>query len=152
MVYTVMEEKLNMRKLFSKIGLGIDVAQCASEADGMHFLRKDGENVLSNQMVLGASSVIGDIMAAIGITFDKISRIANYENEELFLVENTAMDRFYDEDNLNLLTSYVIPEEHKNSTYGTSFSVFLGYSLGLISDGYDDDQFRERMHLKMIRT
>ena len=29
--------------------------------------------------------------------------------------------------------------------------MFLGYSLGLTPDGYDDDQFRERMHLKMIR-
>ncbi|MCI1676132.1 MAG: DUF1837 domain-containing protein [Ancrocorticia sp.] len=61
------------------------------------------------------------------------------------------MDRFYEEDDLKLLTSYVIPEEHKNASYGTSFGVFLGYSLGLIPDGYDDDQFRERMHLKMIR-
>ncbi len=46
---------------------------------------------------------------------------------------------------------YVIPEEHKNASYGTSFGVFLGYSLGLIPDGYDDDQLRDRMHKKMIR-
>ena len=102
-------------------------------------------------MVFGASSVTGDIKDAIDIAFEKISRIANHEDEELLLVEKTALDRFYEEDDLKVLTSYVIPEEHKNAAYGTSFGVFFGYSLGLIPDGYDDDQFRDRMHKKMIR-
>ena len=151
MVYAVMEEKLNAHKLLSKIELSTDAAQFASEADGIHFLCKDGKTILSNQMVFGASSVTGDIMDAVDIAFEKIIRIANHEDEELLLVEKTALDRFYDEDDLKVLTSYVIPEEHKNASYGTSFGVFLGYSLGLIPDGYDDDQFRERMHRKMIR-
>lgn len=64
------------------------------------------------------------------------------------LSKKTALDRFYEEDDLKLLTSYVNPEERKNASYGTSFGVFLEYSLGLISDGYDDDRFRKRMHLK----
>ena len=151
MVYAVMEEKLNAHKLLSKIELSTDAAQFASEADGIHFLCKDGKTILSNQMVFGASSVTGDIMDAIDIAFEKITRIANHEDEELLLVEKTALDRFYNEDDLKVLTSYVIPDEHKNASYGTSFGVFLGYSLGLISDGYDDEQFRERMHLKMLR-
>lgn len=151
MVYAVMEEKLNAHKLLSKIELSTDAAQFASEADGIHFLCKDGKTILSNQMVFGASSVTGDIMDAIDIAFEKITRIANHEDEELLLVEKTALDRFYNEDDLKVLTSYVIPDEHKNASYGTSFGVFLGYSLGLIPDGYDDEQFRERMHLKMLR-
>lgn len=151
MVYAVMEEKLNAHKLLSKIELSTDAAQFASEADGIHFLCKDGKTILSNQMVFGASSVTGDIMDAIDIAFKKITRIANHEDEELLLVEKTALDRFYNEDDLKVLTSYVIPDEHKNASYGTSFGVFLGYSLGLIPDGYDDEQFRERMHLKMLR-
>lgn len=151
MVYAVMEEKLNAHKLLSKIELSTDAAQFASEADGIHFLCKDGKTILSNQMVFGASSVTGDIMDAIDIAFKKITRIANHEDEELLLVEKTALDRFYNEDDLKVLTSYVIPDEHKNTSYGTSFGVFLGYSLGLIPDGYDDEQFRERMHLKMLR-
>jgi len=151
MVYAVMEEKLNAHKLLSKIELSTDAAQYVSEADGIHFLCRDGKTILSNQMVFGASSVTGDIKDAIDIAFEKISRIANHEDEELLLVEKTALDRFYEEDDLKVLTSYVIPEEHKNATYGTSFGVFLGYSLGLIPDGYDDDQFRNRMHKKMIR-
>lgn len=151
MVYAVMEEKLNAHKLLSKIELSTDAAQFASEADGIHFLCKDGKTILSNQMVFGASSVTGDIMDAIDIAFEKITRIANHEDEELLLVEKTALARFYNEDDLKVLTSYVIPDEHKNASYGTSFGVFLGYSLGLIPDGYDDEQFRERMHLKMLR-
>lgn len=151
MVYAVMEEKLNAHKLLSKIEFSTDAAQFASEADGIHFLCKDGKTILSNQMVFGASSVTGDIMDAIDIAFEKITRIANHEDEELLLVEKTTLDRFYNEDDLKVLTSYVIPDEHKNASYGTSFGVFLGYSLGLIPDGYDDEQFRERMHLKMLR-
>lgn len=151
MVYAVMEEKLNAHKLLSKIELSADAAQYASEADGIHFLCRDGKTILSNQMVFGASSVTGDIMDAIDIAFEKITRIANHEDEELLLVEKTALDRFYNENDLKVLTSYVIPDEHKNASYGTSFGVFLGYSLGLIPDGYDDEQFRERMHLKMLR-
>lgn len=150
MVYAIMEEKLNAHKLLSKIELSTDAAQYESEADGIHFLCKDGKSILSNQMVFGASSVTGDIKDAIDIAFEKIERIEEHEDEELLLVDKTAMDRFYEENDLKILKSYVIPEEPKNASFGISFGVFLGYSLGLNPDGYDDVQFRERMHKKMI--
>ncbi|WP_329886776.1 DUF1837 domain-containing protein [Pseudoramibacter faecis] len=151
MVYAFLEEKLKAYKLLSKIELSTDAAQYASETDGIHFLCKDGDKILSNQMVFGASSVTGNIKDAIDIAFQKIEHIASHEDDELLIVEKIALDRFFEEDDLEVLTSCIIPEEHRNADYEISFGVFLGYSLGLNPDGYSDAQFRERMHRKMIR-
>ena len=47
-------------------------------------------------------------MDAIDIAFEKITRIANHEDEEQLLVEKTALDRFYNEDDLKVLTLSLI--------------------------------------------
>lgn len=56
-----LEEKLQAYKLLSKIELSTDAAQYMSEADGIHFLCADGTSGSYNQMVFGASNIVGEI-------------------------------------------------------------------------------------------
>ena len=63
--YSCYEEKLKAYKLLSKIELSTDAAQYLSEADGIHFLCSDGTSGSYNQMVFGASNIVGEIKDAI---------------------------------------------------------------------------------------
>ncbi|MGI6127029.1 MAG: DUF1837 domain-containing protein [Planifilum sp.] len=150
LIYAFLENKLHAGKLLSKIELNTDAAQYESEADGIHFLCRDGKDILYDQMIFGASSITGDIRDAIDNAFVKLEHIASHEDDEILMVEHTAMDRFYDEADLEIIKKYIIPEEDKDQSFETSYGVFLGYSLGLSPDGLSDADFRDRMHKKMI--
>lgn len=149
MIYAFLEEKLNAYKLLSKIELSTDAAQFMSEADGIHFLCADGSSALYNQMVFGASHIVGDIKDAIDQAFEAIVKIDAHEDSEIYMIEKTVLDRFYDEKDLAVLKEFVIPEEGKKSNYETSYGVFLGYDLGIITTGHTDDEVKEIIKEKM---
>ena len=148
MIYAL-EEKLKAYKLLSKIELSTDAAQYMSEADGIHFLCADGNSSLYNQMVFGASNIVGDIIDAIDQAFDTIVKIDAHEDSEIYMVEQTVFDRFYDESDLAVLKDFIVPYEGKRSNYEVSYGVFLGYSLGLQTAGHTDDEVRQLIQEKM---
>ena len=149
MIYAFLEEKLKAYKLLSKIELSTDAAQYMSEADGIHFLCADGNSSLYNQMVFGASNIVGDIIDAIDQAFDTIVKIDAHEDSEIYMVEQTVLDRFYDENDLAVLKDFIVPYEGKRSNYEVSYGVFLGYSLGLQTAGHTDDEVRQMIQEKM---
>lgn len=149
MIYAFLEEKLNAYKLLSKIELSTDAAQYMSEADGIHFLCADGSSALYNQMVFGASHIVGDIKDAIEQAFETIAKIDAHEDSEIYMIEKTVLDRFYDENDLAVLKKFIVPEESKKSSYETSYGVFLGYDLGIITIGHTDDEVKEIIKEKM---
>lgn len=149
MIYAFLEEKLNAYKLLSKIELSTDAAQYMSEAYGIHFLCADGSRTLYNQMVFGASHIVGDIKDAIDQAFEAIAKIDAHEDSEIYMIEKTVLDRFYDEKDLAVLKEFVVPEEGKKSSYETSYGVFLGYDLGIITTDYSDDEVKEIIKEKM---
>lgn len=149
MIYAFLEEKLNAYKLLSKIELSTDAAQYMSEADGIHFLCADGSSALYNQMVFGASHIVGDIKDAIDQAFGAIAKIDAHEDSEIYMIEKTVLDRFYDEKDLAVLKEFVVPEEGKKASYETSYGVFLGYDLGIITTGHTDDEVKEIIKEKM---
>ena len=114
MIYAFLEEKLKAYKLLSKIELSTDAAQYLSEADGIHFLCADGTGAAYNQMVFGASNIVGEIKDAIDQAFEIIKKVSDHEDDEVYMVEKTVLDRFYDEDDLTILKKYVVPKEGKN--------------------------------------
>ena len=149
MVYAFLEEKLKAHKLLSKIELSTDASQYGSLTDGIHFLCADGNAALYNQMVFGASNIVGDIIDAIDQAFETIVKIQEHEDSEIYMVEKTVLDRFYDENDLAILKEYVVPDEGKKANYEVSYGVFLGYSLGLQSAGHTDDEYREMIQEKL---
>ena len=101
MIYAFLEEKLKAYKLLSKIELSTDASQYMSEADGIHFLCADGNSSLYNQMVFGSSNIVGDIIDAIDQAFEAIVKIDAHEDSEIYMIEQTVLDRFYDENDLD---------------------------------------------------
>lgn len=149
MIYAFLEEKLKAYKLLSKIELSTDAAQYLSEADGIHFLCADGTGAAYNQMVFGASNIVGEIKDAIDQAFEIIKKISAHEDDEVYMVEKTVLDRFYDEDDLAILKEYVVPEEGKKSKYAISYGVFLGYNFGILPSGRSDDELLEIVQEKL---
>lgn len=149
MIYAFLEEKLKAYKLLSKIELSTDAAQYLSEADGIHFLCSDGTSGSYNQMVFGASNIVGEIKDAIDQAFEIIKKISAHEDDEVYMIEKTVLDRFYDEDDLAVLKEYVVPEEEKKAKYAISYSVFLGYNFGILPTGRSDDELLDIMQEKL---
>ena len=149
MIYAFLEEKLKAYKLLSKIELSTDAAQYLSEADGIHFLCSDGTSGSYNQMVFGASNIVGEIKDAIDQAFEIIKKISAHEDDEVYMIEKTVLDRFYDEDDLAVLKEYVVPEEGKKAKYAISYGVFLGYNFGILPSGRSDDELLDIMQEKL---
>ena len=131
MIYAFLEEKLKAYKLLSKIELSTDAAQYLSEADGIHFLCSDGTSGSYNQMVFGASNIVGEIKDAINQAFEIIKKISAHE------------------DDLAVLKEYVVPEEGKKAKYAISYGVFLGYNFGILPTGRSDDELLDIMQEKL---
>ena len=149
MIYAFLEEKLKAYKLLSKIELSTDAAQYMSEADGIHFLCADGTGATYNQMVFGASHIKGDVKDAIDQAFESIVKIDAHEDSEIYMIEHTVLDRFFEEDDLSILKKCVIPVEGKKTNYETSYGVFLSYDLGILPAGRTDDELREIIKEKL---
>ena len=100
-------------------------------------------------MVFGASNIVGEIKDAIDQAFEIIKKISDHEDDEIYMVEKTVLDRFYDEDDLAVLKEYVVPEEGKKSKYSISYGVFLGYNFGILPSGRTDDELLEIIQEKL---
>lgn len=149
MIYAFLEEKLKAYKLLSKIELSTDAAQYLSEADGIHFLCSDGTSGSYNQMLFGASNIVGEIKDAIDQAFEIIMKISAHEDDEVYMIEKTVLDRFYDEDDLAVLKEYIVPEEGKRAKYAISYGIFLGYNFGILPSGRSDDELLDIMQEKL---
>jgi len=100
-------------------------------------------------MVFGASNIVGEIKDAIDQAFEIIKKISAHEDDEVYIIEKTVLDRFYDEDDLAVLKEYVVPEEGKKAKYAISYGVFLGYNFGILPSGRSDDELLDIMQEKL---
>ena len=100
-------------------------------------------------MVFGASNIVGEIKDAIDQAFEIIKKISAHEDDEVYMIEKTVLDRFYDEDDLAVLKEYVVPEEEKKAKYAISYGVFLGYNFGILPTGRSDDELLDIMQEKL---
>lgn len=100
-------------------------------------------------MVFGASNIVGEVKDAIDQTFEIIKKISELEDDEVYMVEKTVLERFYDEDDLAILKEYVVPEEVKKSKYALSYGVFLRYNFGILPSGRSDDELLKIVQEKL---
>lgn len=91
MIYAFLEEKLKAHKLLSKIELSTDAAQYESEADGIHFLCSDGASGSYNQMVFGASNIVGDVKDAINQAFEIINTSVDQTKRLIMAIKNDGL-------------------------------------------------------------
>lgn len=106
---------------------------------------------LINQLVFGASNVVGDMKDAIDRAFESIIRIESSSSNESQMVEKTVMSRMFSESDIAKIEDVIVPQRGRTTTCDTAYGVFLGYTLGLDSAVYTTAEFRNALALKMER-
>ncbi len=150
MVYAFLEGKLKAGKLMSRVELATDLSQYKSVAESIHMLSDvDGTGTPYNQMVFGASNIMGDLRDAIDNAFNAIMRIKNHSSREIQMVEKTAFDRFYDPADIDFLKKVLIPEPNVGSNYDTAYGLFLGYTMGIDMKNHPGEKYEDLVSAKM---
>lgn len=150
MVYAFLEGMLKAGKLMSRVELATDLSQYKSVAESIHMLSDiDDTGAPYNQMVFGASNIMGDLKDAIDNAFDAIMRIKNHSSREIQMVEKTAFDRFYDPADIDFLKKVLIPEPNTGSSYDTAYGLFLGYTMGIDMENHPGEKYEDLVTAKM---
>lgn len=151
MIYAFLEGKLSAPKLMSRVELSTELPQYKSVCESIHlFSDTDKNGAPFNQMVFGASNIVGDIRDAVDNAFDAILRIKNHTSREIQMIEKTALDRSFDDDEIEFLKATIIPNPNAQSRYNTAFGVFLGYSIGVNAEDHPEIEYEQLVTKKMI--
>lgn len=152
LIYTFLEGKLSAPKLMSRVELSTDLASYKSVCESIHLLSGLGDDgVPFNEMVFGTSNIVGELKDAIDNAFDAIIRIKDHASREIQMVEKTALDRSFDEKEIDFLKEAIIPTPNATSNYNTAYGVFLGYSIGISSMDHPGEDFKALVTEKMVR-
>lgn len=150
MIYAFLEGKLSAPKLMSRVELFTDLSQYRSVCESIHLFSDTDENgVPFNQMVFGTSNIVGEIKDAIDNAFDAIIRIKSHASREIQMVEKTALDRSFDDDEIAFLKDTIIPTPNAQSRYNTAYGVFLGYSIGVKAEDHPEIEYERLVTKKM---
>ena len=151
LIYAFLEGKLLAPKLMSRVELSTELAQYKSMCESIHlFSGINEEGIPFNQMVFGASNIVGDIREAVDHAFDAILRIDQHAAKEIQMVEKTVFERSFSEDEISFLQKVIIPEPNAKSNYQTAYGIFLGYSIGVNAHDHPEMDFEELVTSKMI--
>ena len=150
MIYAFLEGKLSAPTLMSRVELSTDLSQYQSACESIHLFSDIDENgVPFNQMVFGASNIVGDIRDAVDNAFDAILRIKNHTSREIQMVEKTALDRSFNDEEIAFLKDTIIPTPNAQSRYNTAYGIFLGYSIGIKAEDHPEIEYEELVTKKM---
>lgn len=150
LLYAFLESVLGAPKIYSKVELNITAKSDKSVTDGMHLLSLGGAgDVLSYEMVFGASSVVGDIGIAIDEAFERIAQIEKNAATEIQIVDNTIFELPGNDPVALQLKDIITPDPNKTVNRDMAYGIFLGYTLGLDSEKYSSNEYRELIDKKM---
>lgn len=151
LIYAFLEGKLYAPKLMSRVELSTDLSQYKSMCESIHLLSDiDESGAPFNQMVFGLSNIVGEIQDAIDNAFETILRIKKHSSRELQMVEKSALDRSFDDDEIAFLTNTIIPTPNAQSKYNTAYGIFLGYSIGIKAEDHPEIEYEQLVTKKMV--
>lgn len=151
MIYAFLEGKLSAPKLMSRVELSTDLSQYKSVCESIHLFSNTDENGSPfNQLVFGTSNIVGDIRDAVDNAFDAIIRIKNHTSREIQMVEKTALDRSFADDEIAFLKDTIIPTPNAQNKYNTAYGVFLGYSIGVNAVDHPEIEYEQLVTKKMV--
>lgn len=140
LLYLFLEQKLNAPKLLSKVELKTAKNQYVFGSDGVHLLPL-GDKMF--QLVLGESKIKGDLKDAVEDAFKSIQKVSNDTGNEIRLIERNVFAESFDPEMTELIKSIIVPSKRDLSiAVDNAFGVFLGYTLGIDSNGYSNADFR----------
>lgn len=147
LLYIFLEQILEAPKLMSKIELTTGIAHKHSKSDSIHLLSLNGG--LSNQLVLGASHIVGDLKASIDEAFDHVIQIKNAQASEISLVESTIFYQSFNQELSAVVKDIIVPQKGRSNRPDRSFGIFLGYSIDKMYGNYTNDEYRDKAIEKM---
>lgn len=148
-LYVLLEQKLNAPKIYNKIELAASGNQNALNKGGVHLLTLGGG--ASYQIVVGKSNIVGDLKNAIDNAFAAIESTTINNEAEIDLLDSSLSLQSFDKSTTDYLRSIIFPQKGKRTaSVNNAFGVFLGYSLGLESSQYSNDDYVTAVKSKMV--
>lgn len=148
MLYVLLEQILKAPKVLSKIEISRAQGQAHSRCDAIHLLQPDGKR-LATSIVLGTSSVIGNMNDAIDAAFERVVDIDRNQQVEVQLAEQTVFTKTLDSQTAQQVKDLLVPQPGGVPEFNMAFSIFLCYNHGLNPKKYSNDQYRAQLANKM---
>ena len=146
--YCFFEHVLGAPKILSKYEQVTAGGTYKAQSSGVHLLTLGDEKMSTYQLVYGASGIVDDIQDAIDKAFEEIASVSSGQRKERQVVDSTVMGKSFDEDTTLRLKDVLLPSKNK-AQVDNAYGLFIGYTLGLDADQYDNDEFREAIQEKM---
>jgi len=142
LLYVFLEQELKAPKIMSKIEIDDIGGPIKSKSDGVHLFTSDNRGVPFNQLVFGASNIVGSLQSAIDNAFSKIIAIDNNYEGEFQLIDNTENYNIFSPEVNNYIKSVLIPIKNKTTERDMAFGCFLGYSLKTPYEEKNNEKYR----------
>lgn len=146
--YCFFEHVLGAPKILSKYEQVTAGGTYKAQSSGVHLLTIGDEKLPAYQLVYGASGIVDDIQDAIDRAFEEIASVSSGQRKERQVVDSTVMGKSFDEDTTARLKNVLLPSKVKIPV-DNAYGLFIGYTLGLDADQYDNDSFRTAVQDKM---
>ena len=151
LIYAFLEGKLSAPKLLSRVEIATDLTKYKSVCESIHFLSDFApDGAPFNQMVFGTSNIVGDIKDAVDNAFEAIIRIETRSDREIQMVEKTVLDRAFESNELDFITSMIIPSPNAQRKFNTAYGLFLGYSIGISAETHPEIEYEDLVKKKMV--
>ena len=146
--YCFFEHVLGAPKILSKYEQVTAGGTYKAQSSGVHLLTIGDEKLPAYQLVYGASGIVDDIQDAIDRAFEEIASVSSGQRKERQVVDSIVMGKSFDEDTTARLKNVLLPSKVKIPV-DNAYGLFIGYTLGLDADQYDNDSFRTAVQDKM---
>lgn len=150
LLYLFLERFLQAPKLFSKVELNASPMAHGKESDAIHLLQLPGQATPSYQTVYGSSNISGDIKDAIDSAFQTIDKIKNATSQTgITLADSTVFQQAFDKQTAQEILDIMIPQSATAPQNDIAFGIFLGYSLGLNPNNWNNQTYLQALDTKM---
>lgn len=132
LLYLFLEQVLHASKFMSSIELSTSGGVYSSESSGI-FILTDKSGVAASKLILGTSTIIGDLKGAVDAAFSKVEDLEKRKDTERRFVETSILAQTFTPEVSKQLENIIIPKRNGKKKPSTAFGVFLGYSLPDVS-------------------
>ncbi|WP_270345626.1 DUF1837 domain-containing protein [Enterococcus thailandicus] len=147
LIYIFLEKVLGAPKLMSKVELDFLGNTSETEAVHLHSTTHDGAEI--NQLVFGASSIVGDLGDAISQVEHTLLKINVSKREEIKLIEENILSESFDDETTKKIMQLLIPSEKAVPHPEPAYGIFLGYTLGIDHSNRTPSQYEQQAQQKI---
>lgn len=126
MEHLMLENVLGAPKLFNRVQFGLGKGRISSSVHLFTFHEDDGNDAF--QLVLGVSGVKNDLCEAVGKVFSLMEQLETNHSDVFDFVDSKMNTENYTEEQLDMLSNYILDNKTISSGVGTAMSAFICYT------------------------